>query len=152
MLRWFDITMKEIASKFCPKGEEEDFAEWAFGEKYRSMDCQEMLDSWNALHGNLVKFNGDGRIVNDVETMVEVWMKHGREEEDGDQIHAMMHALLPILNLCSKEVGLTAMIHLCLYEGIKSFEKKDFLKIIDRGWDHLKEEVDAKGRSCCGKH
>lgn len=58
---------------------DQDFAEWAFGAKTWSsfmvfdLDCLDLMEAWNALHGDEFKLDGDDSIMESMAKMKTIW-------------------------------------------------------------------------------
>ena len=60
--------------KPMPEGKADEFALWAFGEKFLELeDAINFMHAWNELHGDIYRLTGDGCIEFDLAIMVEMW-------------------------------------------------------------------------------
>ncbi len=51
----------------------EDFALWAFGEDYKTLDRLAMMNAWNEKHSDKLQLAGDGEIKQDLMKMIKIY-------------------------------------------------------------------------------
>ena len=60
----------------------EDFACWAFGEKYKTINfnSEEPVLAWNELHGDILKLYSYGSPEKDLKKMIDIWRKENENQ------------------------------------------------------------------------
>ena len=64
---------RECIEIYAGKGKFEEFSKWAFGPKYESIMMDDVPRWWNAIHGDKLKLEPNGRIIDDVRKMILIW-------------------------------------------------------------------------------
>lgn len=66
-------SMKDIVEYYL-KEESEEFAKWAFGEKFNEFTSAiEFMKAWNERHSSLLTLDGDGNLTKDIKKMIEIF-------------------------------------------------------------------------------
>ncbi len=68
---------RDLIEFLLPNGEEEQFAEWAFGENFIYGGC--IPAAWNRLHSDKKIIFQDGKIMKDLIDMVEIWRNRNKK-------------------------------------------------------------------------
>lgn len=67
---------RDIIEKLIGHQQAEIFAEWAWGENYRSMVfTQNAVAWWNERHGDKLEIHANNRPKDDIPKMIELWKK-----------------------------------------------------------------------------
>ncbi len=53
--------------------EREEFSKFAFGKDYKETSLYEFRNRWNEMHGEKYFLKGDGKVVDDLTKMIEIW-------------------------------------------------------------------------------
>lgn len=70
------VHFRVIVESFISYPESEEFAKWAWGEKYKELVREQLPDQWNHIHGDELILHSAGRICEDIPLMIELWRKH----------------------------------------------------------------------------
>jgi len=73
--------LRNLAKEYLPDIFVDEFGEWAFGEKYESLNsAQNYISEWNNLHGKSYQIRRDGNILHDFYEMIDMWKKFKNEK------------------------------------------------------------------------
>lgn len=74
----YSAGLKDLAEELVGKEKAEEFAAWAFGNDFESLNgMDKFADTWNERHGYLFKIDKDKPIVYDMIKMTNLWKEHG---------------------------------------------------------------------------
>jgi hypothetical protein len=69
-----------------------EFAMWAFGDAWLDyltfdMDAIDLMKAWNERHGDKLRVNCNGLIMDDMKKMKEVWEEYGQKDSQNNREH-----------------------------------------------------------------
>lgn len=66
--------MQNLFKNLLPDGQLENFATWAFGDRYWEIEGSiNFMHAWNSLHGEELLLRPDGTLLVDARKMVDLW-------------------------------------------------------------------------------
>lgn len=70
----FSMSVRDHVRKHLSAEDAEKFALWAFGSGYSELSSMGLLDRWNRRHGDWMTFDRSGKMAEDVEDMVRIYV------------------------------------------------------------------------------
>jgi hypothetical protein len=67
------MTLKEFIETQLDHSEVRDFALFAFGKDYETLQGDEFREAWNKQHGSIIKLDPNGKPKDDIQKMIKLW-------------------------------------------------------------------------------